>query len=60
MYRTADNLTGSMKELTVHLCYTETVGLAQWKVDICLTPGSGDHGASGLLQYRHDTVTARR
>jgi hypothetical protein len=47
-HETADILTGSTKELTVHLCCTKTAGVDQWKVDICFAPESGVRGVSGL------------
>lgn len=50
-HKTADILTGSTKELTDHLCCTKTVGVDQWKIDICFPPESGVRGVSGLQEY---------
>lgn len=37
-HKIADILTGSTKELTVHLCCTKIAGGDQWKIDICFLP----------------------
>jgi hypothetical protein len=46
--KAADILTGSTKELTVHLCCTKAEAVDQWEIDICFPLESGVRGVSGL------------